>query len=181
MLDVNVQGGLSKLTGIDVWRESLLWNVQKLSIISYHKKINDLGFMFLKPMFYWHFHVEIAATFVIFSEDCNKEHYHKITLHVFPVSPLLLVNLNNMKGCDTGSSSGAGVHLSVLHLIQMAVGVTACCIGEPTFHWLSSVKISVSAMSTRFQVIASSSCLFQLSLPSDSLVFEAEWMWMWHC
>lgn len=44
----------------------------------------------------------------------------------------------------------------------------------PTFHWLSSVKISVSAMSTLFQAIASSSCLFQLSLPKDSLVLDAE-------
>lgn len=46
----------------------------------------------------------------------------------------------------------------------------------PTFHWLSSVKISVLAMSTLFQAMASSSCLFQLSLPKDSLVLEAELM-----
>ncbi|TNN53991.1 hypothetical protein EYF80_035815 [Liparis tanakae] len=37
------------------------------------------------------------------------------------------------------------------------------------------VEISVSAKSTRFQVIASSSCLFQLSIPSVSLFLEAEW------
>lgn len=36
------------------------------------------------------------------------------------------------------------------------------------------MKISVSAMSTRFQAMASSSCLFQEWIPNGSLVFEAE-------
>lgn len=72
------------------------------------------------------------------------------------------------------SSSEGGVYLSSLQLNQMAVGVLACTLDKPTFHWLSSVKMCVSAMSARFQAIASSSCLFQTSLPSEPLVFEAE-------
>lgn len=60
--------------------------------------------------------------------------------------------------------------------LAAGVGIPVSCrTGKPTFHWLSSVKISVSAKSTRFQVIASSSCLFQLSIPSVSLFLEAEW------
>lgn len=46
-----------------------------------------------------------------------------------------------------------------------------------TFQWLSSVKISVWAMSTLFQATANSSCLCQLSLPTVSWLLEAMRRW----